>query len=124
MFAVAASGAVAQATSDTVPYTILAGVCLVAPGFAPLGRELRLETVAGGVLVLPEVAYYGVPIILDVPAIGSVEVSEDASGAATTSLPVIRLLTRCGEAFLLTKMASKALEHILVRYDVGIQENQ
>jgi hypothetical protein len=34
-------------------------------------------SVGGGVLVLPEVAYYGVPVILDVPGIGFVEVSED-----------------------------------------------
>jgi hypothetical protein len=41
-------------------------------------REVaRRITVAGGVLVLPEVAYYGVPIILDVPDLGYVEVSED-----------------------------------------------
>ena len=44
----------------------------------PVVRQVaRRISVAGGVLVLPEVAYYGVPIILDVPAIGSVEVSEE-----------------------------------------------
>jgi len=41
-------------------------------------RELaRRISVGGGVLVLPEVAYYGVPVILDVPGLGFVEVSED-----------------------------------------------
>ena len=37
--AAAASGAVAQATSDTVPYTILAGVCLVALTALPLAAR-------------------------------------------------------------------------------------
>src|SRR5438128_4040870 len=32
-----------------------------------IGRRI---TIAGGVLVLPEVAYYGVPVILDVPGLG------------------------------------------------------
>src|SRR5262249_27505209 len=36
-------------------------------------REVaRRISVGGGVLVLPEVAYYGVPVILDVPGIGLV----------------------------------------------------
>jgi hypothetical protein len=34
-------------------------------------------SVGGGVLVLPEVAYYGVPVIIDVPGIGFVEVTEE-----------------------------------------------
>jgi hypothetical protein len=33
-------------------------------------------TIPGGVLVLPEVAYYGVPVILDVPGLGFVDVPE------------------------------------------------
>ena len=33
--------------------------------------------VAGGVLVLPAVAYFGVPVILDVPELGYVELPED-----------------------------------------------
>jgi hypothetical protein len=44
---------------------------------AVVRKVARRITVAGGVLVLPEVAYYGVPIILDVPDLGYVEVSED-----------------------------------------------
>jgi hypothetical protein len=34
-------------------------------------------TIAGSVLVLPEVAYYGVPVILDVPGLGFVDVPEE-----------------------------------------------
>jgi hypothetical protein len=34
-------------------------------------------TIAGGVLVLPEVAYYGVPVILDIPGLGFVDVPEE-----------------------------------------------
>jgi hypothetical protein len=37
----------------------------------------RRVTIAGGVLVLPEVAYYGVPVILDVPRLGLVDVPEE-----------------------------------------------
>ena len=37
----------------------------------------RRVTVAGGVLVLPVVAYFGVPVILDVPGVGYVEVAEE-----------------------------------------------
>ena len=33
--------------------------------------------IAGGVLVLPKVAFYGVPVILDVPQLGYVELPED-----------------------------------------------
>jgi hypothetical protein len=41
-------------------------------------REVaRRITVAGGVLVLPEVAYYGAPVILNVPGVGYVDVPED-----------------------------------------------
>jgi hypothetical protein len=41
-------------------------------------REVaRRISVGGGVLVLPEVVYYGAPVILDVPGLGYVEVSED-----------------------------------------------
>jgi hypothetical protein len=41
-------------------------------------REVaRRITVAGGVLVLPEVAYYGAPVILNVPGMGYVDVPED-----------------------------------------------
>ena len=41
-------------------------------------REIsrRIE-IAGGVLALPKVAYYGVPVILDVPGLGFVDVPED-----------------------------------------------
>jgi len=38
-----------------------------------LGQRI---TIPGGVLVLPEVAYYGVPVILDVPGLGFVDVPE------------------------------------------------
>lgn len=37
----------------------------------------RRINVAGGVLVLPAVAYYGVPVILNVPELGYVDVPED-----------------------------------------------
>jgi hypothetical protein len=37
----------------------------------------RRINVAGGVLVLPVVVYYGVPVILDVPELGYVDVPED-----------------------------------------------
>ena len=41
-------------------------------------REVaRRIAVAGGVLVLPEVAYYGAPVILNVPGVGYVDVPED-----------------------------------------------
>ena len=41
-------------------------------------REVaRRITVAGGILVLPVVAYFGVPVILDVPGVGYVDVPED-----------------------------------------------
>jgi hypothetical protein len=41
-------------------------------------REVaRRITAAGGVLVLPVVAFYGAPVILDVPGVGYVEVPED-----------------------------------------------
>jgi hypothetical protein len=41
-------------------------------------REVgRRVIVAGGVLVLPLVAYYGAPVILDVPGVGFVDVPED-----------------------------------------------
>jgi hypothetical protein len=41
-------------------------------------REIgRRIAITGGVLVLPLVAYYGVPVILEVPEIGSVLVSEE-----------------------------------------------
>jgi hypothetical protein len=33
--------------------------------------------IAGGVLVLPTVAYYGAPVILNVPGLGYVDVPED-----------------------------------------------
>src|SRR6266404_3144477 len=39
-----------------------------------VGRRI---TIAGGVLVLPEVAYYGVPVILDIPGLGFVDVPEE-----------------------------------------------
>jgi hypothetical protein len=38
-----------------------------------LGQRI---TIPGGVLVLPEVTYYGVPVILDVPGLGFVDVPE------------------------------------------------
>jgi hypothetical protein len=37
----------------------------------------RRINIAGGVLVLPVVVYYGVPVILDVPGLGYVDVPED-----------------------------------------------
>lgn len=41
-------------------------------------REVaRRITIADGVLVLPEVAYYGAPVILNVPGVGYVDVPED-----------------------------------------------
>ena len=44
----------------------------------PPEREVaRRVAVTGGVLVLPTVARFGVPVILDVPEIGYVELSED-----------------------------------------------
>ena len=43
-----------------------------------LYRELaRRINIAGGVLALPKVVYYGVPVILDVPGLGFVDVPED-----------------------------------------------
>src|SRR5215467_3059558 len=43
-----------------------------------LHREIaRRIAITGGVLVLPVVAYYGVPVVLEVPEIGSVLVSEE-----------------------------------------------
>jgi hypothetical protein len=39
-----------------------------------VGRRINI---AGGVLVLPAVAYYGVPVILNVPELGYVDVPED-----------------------------------------------
>src|SRR5262249_14946643 len=53
-------------------------------GVRNMGRPRAVErnvgqriTIAGGVLVLPEVAYYGVPVILDVPGLGFVDVPEE-----------------------------------------------
>jgi len=44
-------------------------------------REItRRINIAGGVLALPTVAYYGVPVILDVPGLGFVDVPEDEYG--------------------------------------------
>jgi hypothetical protein len=41
-------------------------------------RELAWRiNIAGGVLALPKVVYYGVPVILDVPGLGFVDVPED-----------------------------------------------
>jgi hypothetical protein len=37
----------------------------------------RRINIAGGVLALPKVGYYGVPVILDVPGLGFVDVAED-----------------------------------------------
>src|SRR5436190_7454522 len=37
----------------------------------------RHINIAGGVLALPKVVYYGVPVILDVPGLGFVDVPED-----------------------------------------------
>jgi len=37
----------------------------------------RRVNIAGGVLALPKVVYYGVPVILDVPGLGFVDVPED-----------------------------------------------
>ena len=41
-------------------------------------REIiRRINIAGGVLALPKVVYYGVPVILNVPGLGFVDVPED-----------------------------------------------
>ena len=40
-------------------------------------KVARRINVAGGVLALPEVAYYGAPVILNVPGVGYVDVPED-----------------------------------------------
>src|SRR5262249_57200165 len=37
----------------------------------------RRVNIAGGVLVLPAVVYYGVPVILNLPELGSVDVPKD-----------------------------------------------
>jgi len=43
-----------------------------------LSREpARRINIAGGVLVLPVVGYYGVPVILNIPDLGYVDVPED-----------------------------------------------
>ena len=42
--------------------------------YRELGRRINI---AGGVLALPKVEYYGVPVILDVPGLGFVDVPED-----------------------------------------------
>jgi len=46
-----------------------------ADGDASQGGETRVVT--GGVIVLPVVAFFGAPVILDVPGIGYVDVPED-----------------------------------------------
>lgn len=43
------------------------------------GVARRID-IDGGVLVLPKVGYYGVPVILDVPQLGLVDVPEDEYG--------------------------------------------
>jgi hypothetical protein len=48
----------------------------VRPRVAPRELSRRID-VAGGVLALPKVEYYGVPVILDVPGLGFVDVPED-----------------------------------------------
>jgi hypothetical protein len=45
---------------------------------AAVYREItRRINIAGGILALPKVVYYGVPVILDVPGLGFVDVPED-----------------------------------------------
>jgi hypothetical protein len=47
-------------------------------GPRPVYREIIWRiNIAGGVLALPKVAYFGVPVILDVPGLGFVDVPED-----------------------------------------------
>lgn len=47
-------------------------------------REVaRRINIAGGVLVLPVVVYYGVPVILNVPELGYVDVQENRRGSGT-----------------------------------------
>jgi hypothetical protein len=47
------------------------------PPRAVLREVARRVSVAGGVIVLPVVAFFGAPVILDVPGIGYVDVPED-----------------------------------------------
>src|SRR2546428_13106220 len=68
----------------TPPQVDRPGVRTAPSGSVQAGRPRAVErnigrriTIAGGVLVLPEVAYYGVPVILDVPGLGFVDVPED-----------------------------------------------
>jgi hypothetical protein len=42
--------------------------------YREVGRRINI---AGGVLVLPVVVYYGIPVILDVPELGLVDVPEN-----------------------------------------------
>jgi hypothetical protein len=68
----------AQRPTKAKPQTDRASSVAQRPRPKAVIREVaRRISVGGGVLVLPEVAYYGVPVILDVPGIGFVEVSED-----------------------------------------------
>jgi hypothetical protein len=48
----------------------------IRPGAVYRGVARRIN-IAGGVLVLPMVVYYGVPVILNVPELGYVDVPED-----------------------------------------------
>ena len=68
-------------TTDRPPLTGVAHV--PGSGAQPVRRRAvyrepaRRINIAGGVLVLPMVVYYGVPVILNVPELGYVDVPED-----------------------------------------------
>jgi hypothetical protein len=75
---------VVQTAPPQVDRSNFSGVRNAPSGSVHAGRPRAVErnvgrriTIAGGVLVLPEVAYYGVPVILDVPGLGFVDVPED-----------------------------------------------
>jgi len=85
---VAPSGGSRQPVVRTAPPQVersnFSGMRNAPGGSVQAGRPRAVErnvgrriTIAGGVLVLPEVAYYGVPVILDVPGLGFVNVPED-----------------------------------------------
>jgi len=63
-------------TTDRPPLMGVAGAPQVRRR-AVYREPARRISIAGGVLVLPVVVYYGVPVILDVPELGYVDVPED-----------------------------------------------
>ena len=73
-----------QPAPPQVDRSNLSGVTSAPSGSVQIGRRRAVErnvgrrvTIADGVLVLPEVAYYGAPVILDVPGLGFVDVPEE-----------------------------------------------